>query len=79
MYLRLDDHSAELLDPGQIGHDPQALAADLLIIDLHNEIDQRMDELHLHHLVLRVGHQQFLIVEQDVGQTAQNSGDEFLH
>ena len=49
-------YSTKLLDSGKVGDDSQTLTANFFIIDLHNEINQRMYELNLNHFMLRVDH-----------------------
>jgi hypothetical protein len=77
--LGLNHHSTELLDAGQVGHHSKALAADLFVIDLDHVVDEGLDELYLHHLVFWVRHEEFLVVEENVGEAAEDGGDEFLN
>jgi hypothetical protein len=76
--LGLHDHPAELLHAGEVGDHSQTLAADLLVVDLHHVVDEAVDQLHLHHLVLGVSHEEFLVVVEHVGEAAEDGGDEFL-
>lgn len=77
--LGVQDWLDELLHPGQVGDNPQALAAHLLVVDLDYEIDQGVYELLLHILVLVTGQQHLPIVVQCVGQAAQHTGDQLLN
>jgi hypothetical protein len=79
MDLGLYDHRAKLFDSGQIGNHSQTLATNLFIVDLDHIVDERVDQLRLHHFVLWVCHQEFLIVEENIGEAAENGGDKFLH
>lgn len=57
MNLGLYHHSTELFYTCEIGHYSQALATNLLVVDLDHIVDEGMDKLYFYHLVFWVGHE----------------------
>ncbi len=78
MNFGLQDNLDKLFHSGDVGDYSQSLTADFLIIDLDHKVHQTMHQLALDSLILRVGHEQFPIVEQYIGHTAQYARNQFL-
>ena len=50
-----------------VGNHSQALAADFLVIDLHDEVDYDIDDLIFDVFVLKTGKENLFVVEKDIG------------
>ena len=76
MDFGLYNNSTKLLNPGEVGHNPQTLAAYFFMINLDNKVHQDViDELSFNQSVLLIAHQNLLVVEEHIAETAQNSSD----